>query len=133
MKKKRGAGILLPISSLPSPYGIGTLGAEAYAFVDQLAEAKQSILDNTDRMAQFTELMTDIVGKAIAANNESLSKTISEDVGEQVLKEMNYLMREREELEEERFRQLDEAIRGNLKKKKTPLLKKWTKKKPSEA
>ena len=98
-----------------------------------LAEAKQSILDNTDRMAQFTELMTDIVGKAIAANNESLSKTISEDVGEQVLKEMNYLMREREELEEERFRQLDEAIRGNLKKKKTPLLKKWTKKKPSEA
>ena len=58
---------------------------------------------------------------------------ISEDVGEQVLKEMNYLMREREELEEERFRQLDEAIRGNLKKKKTPLLKKWTKKKPSEA
>ena len=94
-----------------------------------LAEAKQSILDNTDRMAQFTELMTDIVGKAIAANNENLSRTISEDVGEQVLKEMNYLMREREELEEERFRQLDEAIRGNLKKKKTPLLKKWTKKK----
>ena len=133
MKKKRGAGILLPISSLPSPYGIGTLGPEAYAFVDQLAEAKQSILDNTDRMAQFTELMTDIVGKAIAANNENLSRTISEDVGEQVLKEMNYLMREREELEEERFRQLDEAIRGNLKKKKTPLLKKWTKKKPSEA
>ena len=85
-----------------------------------LAEAKQSILDNTDRMAQFTELMTDIVGKAIAANNENLSRTISEDVGEQVLKEMNYLMREREELEEERFRQLDEAIRGNLKKKKTP-------------
>ena len=46
-----------------------------------LAEAKQSILDNTDRMAQFTELMTDIVGKAIAANNENLSRTISEDVG----------------------------------------------------
>ena len=40
-----------------------------------LAEAKQSILDNTDRMAQFTELMTDIVGKAIAANNENLSRT----------------------------------------------------------
>ena len=46
-----------------------------------MAEAKQSILDNTDRMAQFTELMTDIVGKAIAANNESLSKTISEEWG----------------------------------------------------
>ena len=26
---KRGAGILLPISSLPSPYGIGTFGRAA--------------------------------------------------------------------------------------------------------
>lgn len=96
-----------------------------------LAESRQNILDNTDRMAQFTELMTSIVGQAIAANNENLSKTISEDVGEQVLKEMNYLMREREEMEEERFRQLDDAIRGNMKKKKEPFLKKWNKKKPS--
>lgn len=96
-----------------------------------LAESRQNILDNTDRMAQFTELMTNIVGQAIAANNENLSKTISEDVGEQVLKEMNYLMREREEMEEERFRQLDDAIRGNMKKKKEPFLKKWNKKKPS--
>lgn len=39
---ERGAGILLPISSLPSPYGIGTLGREAYHFVDQLAKAGQS-------------------------------------------------------------------------------------------
>lgn len=38
---KRGAGILLPISSLPSPYGIGTFGKEAYHFVDQLHEAHQ--------------------------------------------------------------------------------------------
>ncbi|MCR5153734.1 MAG: 4-alpha-glucanotransferase [Lachnospiraceae bacterium] len=30
----RGAGILMPISSLPSPYGIGTLGKEAYRFAD---------------------------------------------------------------------------------------------------
>lgn len=37
----RGAGILLPISSLPAPYGIGTFGKEAYAFVDFLKEAKQ--------------------------------------------------------------------------------------------
>jgi 4-alpha-glucanotransferase len=31
---KRKAGILLPISSLPSKYGIGTFGVEAYNFVD---------------------------------------------------------------------------------------------------
>ena len=87
---------------------------------------QQSILENTDKMAQFTDLMTEIVGKALAANNEELSKSISEDVGEQVLKEMNYLMREQEEADEERFRKLDAAIRGNLKKKEN---RKWGKKK----
>ena len=97
-----------------------------------MQESEQSILANTDKMAQFTELMTQIVGKAIAANNSELSKNISEDVGEQVIKEMNYLMREREEAEEERFRKLDAAIRGNLKKKE-PAMKKWQKKKPSHA
>ena len=30
---KRSAGILLPIFSLPSEYGIGSLGAEARALV----------------------------------------------------------------------------------------------------
>ncbi|MBR2067876.1 MAG: 4-alpha-glucanotransferase [Solobacterium sp.] len=39
---KRSAGILLPISSLPSNYGIGTLGIEARKFIDFLVEAKQS-------------------------------------------------------------------------------------------
>lgn len=39
---KRSCGILLPISSLPSPYGIGTLGKEAHEFVDFLAKAGQS-------------------------------------------------------------------------------------------
>ncbi len=38
---KRGAGILMPISALPSPYGIGTLGSEAYRFVDFLHSSRQ--------------------------------------------------------------------------------------------
>ena len=42
LKNKRGAGILLPISALPSPYGIGTLGKSAYQFVDWLKEAGQT-------------------------------------------------------------------------------------------
>ena len=37
----RGAGILLPVSSLPSPYGIGTLGRDARAFIDYLKLAGQ--------------------------------------------------------------------------------------------
>ena len=38
----RASGILMPVFSLPGPYGIGTLGREAYRFVDFLAEAGQS-------------------------------------------------------------------------------------------
>ena len=102
--------------------------------VKTTAESPQSILNNTDKMAQFTELMTEIVGKALAANNEELGQSISEEVGKQVIKEMNYLMREREEAEEDRFRRLDAAIRGNIRKKDEQKEKKlWKKKKPSQA
>ena len=43
LHSKRKAGILMHISSLPSNYGIGTLGEEAYRFVDFLKNAKQRI------------------------------------------------------------------------------------------
>ena len=36
----RSAGILMPVSSLPSPYGIGTFGKSAYEFVDNLVMAR---------------------------------------------------------------------------------------------
>ena len=39
---KRSSGVLMHISSLPSPYGIGTLGKAAYAFADFLSDAGQS-------------------------------------------------------------------------------------------
>ena len=39
---KRSSGIIMPVFSLPSPYGIGTLGKAAYEFIDFLVAAKQS-------------------------------------------------------------------------------------------
>lgn len=38
---KRGSGILIPIRSLPSRYGIGDMGPWAYRFVDFLHQARQ--------------------------------------------------------------------------------------------
>ncbi|MGI6265055.1 MAG: 4-alpha-glucanotransferase [Acutalibacteraceae bacterium] len=38
----RGSGILMPIFSLPSPYGIGAMGRAAREFIDFLAAARQS-------------------------------------------------------------------------------------------
>ncbi len=39
--RERGSGVLLHITSLASPYGIGDLGPASYAFADFLAAAKQ--------------------------------------------------------------------------------------------
>ncbi len=40
---ERKSGILLPVSSLPSRYGIGCFSREAYEFVDYLVRAGQSL------------------------------------------------------------------------------------------
>jgi 4-alpha-glucanotransferase len=40
----RTSGVLMPISSLPSPYGIGTMGKAARKFVDFLKKGGQKYL-----------------------------------------------------------------------------------------
>ena len=44
MLTKRESGILMPLSSLPGGYGIGSLGAPARRFVDFLVRAGQAVL-----------------------------------------------------------------------------------------
>ena len=39
---RRASGVVLPLFSLPSPHGIGTMGQAALDFIDFLADAKQS-------------------------------------------------------------------------------------------
>ena len=39
---QRAAGVLLHLSSLPGPHGIGDFGPDAYRFVDWLASAGQT-------------------------------------------------------------------------------------------
>lgn len=70
---------------------------------------------NTRRMEQFQSMMADIVKRAIEENNHSLGQEVGEQVKTQVIKEMNYLMREQEDASDERYRKLDELIRQSLK------------------
>ncbi|MCQ2510684.1 MAG: hypothetical protein MJ116_09510 [Lachnospiraceae bacterium] len=44
---KRSSGILMPIFSLPSPWGIGTMGEAAFSFVEFL------VLENERRGSRF--------------------------------------------------------------------------------
>lgn len=39
----RKSGILMPVASLPGPYGIGSLGKPAFAFIDFLKKAGQKV------------------------------------------------------------------------------------------
>src|ERR1041385_1944990 len=43
MTTGRASGVLLHITSLPGPYGIGDLGPSAYGFVDFLVESGQKL------------------------------------------------------------------------------------------
>ena len=57
--------------------------------------AQSSKIGADEKMEQFQNLMTGIVKRAIEENNQALGLAVGEQVGERVLKEMNYLARER--------------------------------------
>ena len=79
MNFPRSAGILLHPSSLPGPFGIGTMGAEARAFVDFLADSGQNLCEfvgaDTARVAGRRELREhhpDVAQQLVAALESEL-------------------------------------------------------------
>lgn len=68
--------------------------------------------NNAVKLEHFRTMMVDIVKLAMEENNQALGQEVSYQVGDKVLKEMNYLMRVQEEAEEERYLKLDAAIRA---------------------
>ena len=129
-KNPEDAGVSVPDSAAPGP--LPACNREHHHTVvakpDRQNADKTNLPVNTlsaeERMAQFRELMSDIVGHAIAQNNEALTLDISKEIRETVLKEMNYLIREQNDMTEERYRQLSAEIRGKLQKKHTLFSKK---------
>lgn len=71
-----------------------------------------------EKMGQFKIIMRDLIIEALKENNHDLSMAVSTSVSDSVLKEMDYMLRVKEEREEERFKKLDEAIRGRQKARK---------------
>ena len=71
-----------------------------------------SLAASPEKLQQFQNIMTDVLAEALRRNQEILSKEVGGSVSEKLVKEMNYLMRDREEREEERYRKLDETIRA---------------------
>lgn len=72
----------------------------------------ERVTSQEDKMEQFKAIIGGIVTQSLRENNVILGGEISDTVSTKVLKEMDYLMRMREEAEEERYKRLDETIRS---------------------
>lgn len=84
--------------------------------VAALTQEELAMKRSEDKLAQFEQIIGDIVTRSLLENNmalgENISVAVSERVCDKVIKEMDYMMRVREEAEDDRFRRLDETIRG---------------------
>lgn len=63
------------------------------------------------KMYEFQAIIGNIISQVMKENNKDLCQDISRNVSENLTKEMDYIMRMREEREEARFKRLDETIR----------------------
>ena len=75
-------------------------------------------VDHEQKMQEFEEIMGRIIGHAMRENSHVFGEEVGEQVSGRVVKEMDYLLRMREEREEKRFQNLDSTIRQYQRAKK---------------
>ncbi len=78
-------------------------------------EEKQSTNDDYKvvdfKVAQMQAVMNKIVANALRENKEIITTSIKSEITEDVMRQFDTVMREKEEKEEARFRKLDEVLR----------------------
>lgn len=77
-----------------------------------LQRGSDIVQEPSDKMKQFEAIIGGIVTKALRENNGELGKAVGEQVSENVIKEMDYMMRLQDERAEERYRRFDEILRN---------------------
>jgi len=92
------------------------VASEEGALPTRVSRAELTEEARENRMLQFQEIMMNLIGQALRQNNPELaaatSEQVTDKVSEKVIKEMDYLLRMKENQEEERFKKLDETIRN---------------------
>lgn len=63
------------------------------------------------KMAQLQAVMNKLVANALRENKEIITSSIKAEITEDVMRQFDTVMREKEEREEARFRKLDECLR----------------------
>lgn len=64
-----------------------------------------------EKLEQFRDIMTNLIQSVLQESTDIMADNISEVVSTTVIKEMDYLLRMKEEREEERFKQFDRTLR----------------------
>ena len=78
-------------------------------FEDTKKEVKKVPAD--PNVVKFNEIMSQIMEQTLKEHDEEMIENVTAKVTEGVVKEVDCLLREREEKEEERYRMLDETMR----------------------
>lgn len=97
---------------------IPDLGTGEVELTNLIAKTEQQDVEREDKMQQFQGIMSRLISDALEDHSERIGKELGTQVSGQVIKEMDYLMRMKEEREEERFKRLDEVIRNSQRTRK---------------
>ncbi len=91
-----------------------SIGKEVYPMENTGLKEKQGdvmLTRSMEKVDQFRTIMSNLITDALSDNNEILAEAVSETVSNNVIKEMDYLLRIKEEREEERYKQFDRTLR----------------------
>lgn len=94
----------------PTDNELGVAGETEIVLAQEKTELDR--MTDKEKMEQFQAIMNQIIQRALEANNEKLSRDISDQVNQELAEELKSLMQIQNEQEEERFRRLDEMIRS---------------------
>lgn len=104
-------GTSLSGEAVPGGMPEGETAADTPVTSVSVTEMNQHI-PKSSKIEQFQLILGDAVTAALQENNKALANEMSKNVSDSVIKEMDYLLRLKEEREEERFKKFDEMVRG---------------------
>lgn len=102
----------MPLQGAAAPGPEAPVPSEAKVIVMPGSTALQSQEEKGDKMLRFQELLRDVMIDVLGEYEENTGAKLSNQISERVIKQMDYLFRMQEEMEEEKFKKLDETIRS---------------------
>ena len=122
IKELKEQGFLLKAIKIALPEIMEGPNKNTLSVLPEGSEIRVDISKNS-KIDQFQMILGNVVTEALRANNSVISEEISKNTSDMVIKEMDYLMRLKEEREEERFKKFDELVRGMQKNNKQNAIK----------